>query len=74
MALQKVLVNGQAFIVDAPSKAIAKAFGKTQVKVEVVSVETMDLIGLDLESIPKLEAKAKAAPAEGEAGQTPAAE
>lgn len=59
MALQKVLVNGQTFIVDAPTKAIAKAFGKTQVKVEVVSVETSDLIGLDLSAIPKLEAKAK---------------
>ena len=63
MSLLKVIVNGQTFIVDAPSKAAAKAYGKFKVDVKVESVEAADLIGLDVAAIPKIEAKAKAKPA-----------
>lgn len=77
MSLLKILVNGQTIIVDAPSKAAAKAHGKSLVEVKVDTVDAADLVGVDVAKIPKIEAKAKktteAASAEGE-GQAPAAE
>ena len=64
MSLFKVQVNGQSFIVDAETKALAKAYGKSQVKVEVGAVSATDLAGIDLASVPVLVKKA-AAPTEG---------
>lgn len=67
MSLFKVTVNGQALIVDAPSKAAAKNFGKTQVKVEVSGVSKADLDNIDLSTVPVVEAKVKAPAAEAAA-------
>lgn len=55
--LFKVTVNGQSIIVDAPTKAIAKAHGKTLVKVDVAGVSASELAGLDVSTIPVLTAK-----------------
>lgn len=65
MSLLKITVNGKNIIVDAPSKAAAKTYGKSLVEVKVDTVEAADLIGLDVATIHKIEAKVKPVPAEG---------
>jgi hypothetical protein len=60
MSLFKVQVNGQSFIVDAETKALAKAYGKSQVSVEVGAVSAADLTGIDLAAVPVLKKKEKA--------------
>lgn len=69
MALLKIIVNGQTIIVDAPSKAVAKAHGKSLVEVKVDSVDAADLLNVDVSAIPKLEAKAK--PVKAAEGEQP---
>lgn len=69
MSLFKVQVNGQSFIVDADSKALAKAYGKQQVSVEVGAVSAADLAGIDLAAVPVLKKKEKAEAEGGEAAE-----
>jgi hypothetical protein len=79
--LLKVTVNGEQFIVDAPNKAIARSYGKKQLKVEVTELALTDLQGLDASTVVKVEpetstkAEGEGAPAaEGaEQGETAAA-
>lgn len=73
MSLFKVTVNGRAHIVDAATKAAAKAYGAKKLEVEVVPATTADLQGLDLAEIPTVLPRGKEK-AEGEATGEAAAE
>lgn len=59
MSLLKVTVNGETFVVDAPSKGTAKAFGKKQLKVEVEELTSEDLQTLDVSTVVKVEVESK---------------
>lgn len=70
MALMTVEVNGKAYVVDADTKALAKKFGREQVKIDVRDVTREDLAGLDLDNVPVLKKATEAteAAADAEAG------
>lgn len=43
MSLVNVKVNGESFIVDAPNKSTAKAYGRRQIKVEVTEATASEV-------------------------------
>lgn len=43
MSLVTVKVNGEVFIVDAPNRSTAKAFGRRQIKVEVSEATALEV-------------------------------
>lgn len=68
MSLVNVKVNGESFIVDAPNKSTAKAYGRRQIKVEVLEATAKEVTDFVLsgKEIVKLEVGLPNAEAETE--------